>query len=80
MLPIEEHQGLGSDLYEAYKLLVKSSTLLSNKYPKSSDQAKMATEANELVLKLRSLMDNVAFKEHPQKEKESVNRLYFPGE
>lgn len=80
MLSFEEHQELGSDLREVYKVLLKSSTLLSRKYPKSSKQVKMATEANELVLKLRSLMDDIAFEEHPQKEKESVNRLYFPGE
>ncbi|SCY01901.1 hypothetical protein [Desulfoluna spongiiphila] len=79
MLSFEEHQELGSDLQDVYNLLVKSSTTLSRKYPKSSEQAKMATEANELVLKIRSLMDNVAFKEYPQKEKEVVNRLYFPG-
>jgi hypothetical protein len=78
MLSLQEHQELGSDLLEMYNKIRKTSTLLGKKYPKTSPQAKKAEQVCKYLLQLRSIMDPVAAKDHPLKDTETINSLYFP--
>jgi hypothetical protein len=76
MLSLQEHQKLGGDLFEAFEIMRTSKTFLNKKYSQNSDQAKMALEAQELIRKLRFLMDDIAFRELPKETEKTVSRLY----
>ena len=73
-LTIEQHEQLGLQIKPFKDFMCHVSVELSNRYGKTSRQAKLACVAWEKLGQLKSALEDCAFKDHPN---EATTDLYY---
>ena len=73
-LTIEQHEKLGQEIKPFKDFMCHVVTELSNRYGKSSRQAKLADAVWQKLGALKSALEDCAFKDHPTK---ATTDLYY---